>query len=144
MSNAWSHLPNAHHIDWVLASFKENPKLWDEAVNAAYDESMAVAYGAALVARDKACDTAKNVKRSAIYDAALDAAIAAAESDDWEVALCCIETLITWDNCEDILNMSYEKLKVWAILSEDPRAIFLLDMVYVKEKLNGQCLVTSA
>ena len=80
MSKAWSHLPNAHHIDWVLASLKENPELWDAARDA-------------------------------------------------------ISALVAYDDCDQFLNMPYEKLKVWTVLSEDPRAVLLLPMVYVKEKL---------
>lgn len=26
--SAWAHLPNAHHIDWVLASVKAHPDQW--------------------------------------------------------------------------------------------------------------------
>jgi hypothetical protein len=108
MSNAWSHLPNAHHIDWVLASLKENPELWDAARDAAWDE---------------AWDTARAEAMSAARDAV------------WDAARDVISALIAYDDCDQFLSMSYEKLRVWDILSEDPRAVLLLPMVYVKEKL---------
>ena len=28
MSTKWSHLPNAHLIDWVLKSLKTDPNAW--------------------------------------------------------------------------------------------------------------------
>ena len=95
MSKAWSHLPNASHIDWVFNSVKENPELWV---------------------------TAKSAARDAAWAAA------------WDAARTSIAALIAWDDCDQFLNMPYEKLQVWAVLSEDPRAILLLPMVNVKEQ----------
>ena len=117
MSKAWSHLPNAHHIDWVLKSVSENPELWDAARDAAWAEAWSEAW-----------DTASGAAR--------DAPRAAARS--------VISALVAYDDCDQFLSMSCEKLRVWSILSEDPSAILLLPMVYVREKLNEQCLVTSA
>ena len=37
MTTKWSHLPNAAHIDAVLASVKANPDEWDAAWSAARD-----------------------------------------------------------------------------------------------------------
>ena len=125
----WSHLPNARHIDWVLKSLKENPELWVAAWVAARAAARSAAWVAARAAAwDAACD--------AVWDAAWDAARAAA----WDV----IAALIAYDDCDQFLNMPYEKLQIWAVLSEDSRASLLLPMVYVREKLNEQCMVTSA
>jgi hypothetical protein len=129
MSNAWSHLPNAHHIDWVLASLKETPKLWDAAMSAAWD-----------AAWDAARNATWDAARTAAWDEAWDEARAAARN----AALAAISALVSYDDCDQFLNMPYEKLRVWSVLSEDPRAILLLPMIYVKEKLNEQCLDTSA
>jgi hypothetical protein len=52
----WSHLTNAHHIDWVIASAKQHPEIWTAARGAAR--------GAAW---DAARDAAWNVARDAIY-----------------------------------------------------------------------------
>ena len=41
--NAWSHLPNAAHIDRVLESSKSHPDVWD----AAYEAARGAAYEAA-------------------------------------------------------------------------------------------------
>ena len=136
MSNAWSHLPNAHHIDWVLASLKENPELWDAARDAAWTEAW-----------DTARAEAMSAARDAVWDAARDAAWAEAWSEAWDTssgaardapraaARDAISALVAYDDCDQFLNMPYEKLKVWTVLSEDPRAVLLLPMVYVREKL---------
>ena len=125
----WSHLPNARHIDWVLASFKETPELWNAARAAAWDAARAAAWDAA---RDAAWENvwiaARFAARAAAFDAAFDV----------------ISALVAYDDCDKFLSMSYERLKVWAVLSEDPRAVLLLPMIYVKEKLNEQSMVTSA
>ena len=47
MSTKWSHLPNAAHIDAVLASLKANPNEWGAAWGAARDVARGAAYDAA-------------------------------------------------------------------------------------------------
>ena len=37
MTNAWSHLPNAKHIDRIMQSLKDDPAAWDAAWDAARD-----------------------------------------------------------------------------------------------------------
>ena len=130
MSNAWSHLPNAHHIDWVLKSLEENPELW----TAAWDADWSAAwYAARSAARNAAWYAARSAARNAAWSAAMSAARNAAR--------CSIEALIAYDDCDNFLNMSYEKLKVWAVLSEDPKAVLLLPMVYVKEQLAQEAII---
>jgi hypothetical protein len=53
--NAWSHLPNAKHIDRVIASVKSHPELWDDA----WAESR-VWNQASLQAMRQALDQARN------------------------------------------------------------------------------------
>ena len=54
----WSHLPNAAHIDRILASVKEHPEVWDAAWDAVID-----------AARDAIIDAAGNAARDAARDA---------------------------------------------------------------------------
>lgn len=50
---AWAHLPNAEHIDKVLAHLQANPTRWDAARDAARDEAWGAAWDAAWgAARD--------------------------------------------------------------------------------------------
>ena len=143
MSKAWSHLPNAHHIDWVLKSVKENSKLWDTARDDFFEASkMKVSHSAVWnIAMASFRDTVWHEAQSATWVATRRPG---AKRKVQSVAWNAIMVLIAYDDCDHFLTMSYEQLKVWATLSEDPRAILLLPMVYVKEKLNEQWLVTSA
>ena len=47
MTTAWAHLPNAAHIDRVLASLAATPKAWTAAWDAARDAAWDAAWGAA-------------------------------------------------------------------------------------------------
>ena len=70
--NAWDSVPNAAHIDWVLADFRQRPERWDAAWAAAWD-----------AARDAARDAAWDAARAALaaaWAAAWDAAWAAARA----------------------------------------------------------------
>ena len=106
--NAWSHLPNAHHIDRVLESVKSHPEIWDAAWSAARD-------------------AAWNAAWSAAFDAVQDAALYAARS--------AIAALIAYDDSSKYLDMPGDRLRIWAILSEDPAAVLLLPAVIAFEKI---------
>ena len=128
--NAWQHLPNASHIDWVIGSVKTHSREWADAHNAARDAARAEAWNAAWnAARDAALDA----DRSAAWNAALDAARDAA----WEVIL----ALVAYDDCDQYLSMSYEQLLTYAILSERPQAVLLLPLKWIQE---NETLVTLA
>jgi hypothetical protein len=130
MNKPWSTLPNAHHIDWVLASVKENPELWEQARRASI-------WGP-LESIDEAMRTvsAKVYRRHAWYEASFIATKAA-----WLEVASSVTALIAYDDCDQYLALGYEKLKVYAVLGEKPQAILLLPMVYVREKINEQALV---
>ena len=136
----WQHLPNADHIDWVLESLKENHTLWAEArsgrdftaeILRSFD-APPEAQRADAAALDAAWVAARDVSGStwtAAWDAARDAA--------WHS----LSALVAYDDCDQYLAMGYEKLKVYAILSEKPQAVLLLPMAYVLEKINEKALV---
>ena len=116
----WSHLPNAGHIDRVLASVKAHPEAWNEArLEAWYAAWYAAGYAAGYAARDAAWDQARD----------------AASSEAWRAVRDAIIALIAWDDCARYLDMSSDQLKVWAILSEKPACILLLPAVIVFEKI---------
>jgi len=118
--NAWSHLPNAAHIDRVLESSKSHPEVWDAAYDAAWDALEAAWYAAYDATRDAAYDAA--------YDATRDAARAS--------ALDTILALVAYDDAAKYLDMPFDQLRVWAILSEDPAAVLLLPAVIAYEKID--------
>ena len=114
--NAWSHLPNAHHIDRVLESVKSHPEIWEAAWNGARGAAWNAAWGAA---------------RSAARGTARDAAMNAAWVTAWYAA-----ALIAYDDASKYLDMPSDQLRVWAILSEDPAAVLLLPAVIAFERIN--------
>ena len=125
--NAWSHLPNAAHIDRVLESSKSHPEVWDAARTSA--RSGAWVRARSVSAYDAAYNAAYN---AAAYSAAWDAACDAARG----AARIAILALIAYDDAAKYLDMSSDQLKVWAILSEDPAAVLLSPAVIAYEKID--------
>jgi hypothetical protein len=132
----WSHLPNAQHIDRVLASVNKHPRIWcvafDLAWAAARRGARAAAWNAvrdatrgevwdvaAASARDSVGDMASYAARSAAYDAAYDAILA----------------LFAYDDCAHYLDMPSEQLRMWATLTEHPAAVLLLPAVIAFERI---------
>jgi hypothetical protein len=132
--NAWDHLPNARHIDWVLASLTTHTEIW-AATRGAYEMALGATESSALdvtlrAAWDAAWDAAKGATRAAAYDAAR-ATRAAAYDAARNVTL----ALIAYDDCAHLLDMPSEQLKAWAVLSENPAAILLLPAVIAREQI---------
>ena len=122
--NKWSNLPNARHIDWVIQSVKDNPREW----NAAWYAERGAAYNAAYdAAHDAAYDAAVDEVRDAIWNEV--AMWLVARDAAWGAIL----SLIAYDDSAKYLSMTYEELKVWAILSGEPASILLLPMVKARE-----------
>ncbi len=122
MTTAWAHLPNATHIDKVLAHLKRHPERWAAAWTAAGGAAWDAAGGAAkaaawAAARDAAWDAAR--------DAARDAAWAAAMGAAWGA----IVALIAWDDCAHLLDQTPDFLRAQANLTGDPASTLLLPAV---------------
>ena len=120
-TKAWAHLPNAAHVDRILASVKKNPEkwstAWDVAGGAAGYEARDAAWDAAgCEARDAAWDAAWNAVQGAVWGAAgceargtaWDAAWNAVQGAVWGTVL----ALIAWDDCAYILELPEDALKV--------------------------------
>ena len=124
----WAHLPNAQHIDWVIDSVKQYPECWNMSWNAprnaAWREKWNAVLGPVSAAiwnanRGEAWDAARETIRDACSLAALGVIIA----------------LIAYDDCATLLDMPSEKLKLWALLSEQPAAVLLLPAVIAREQI---------
>ena len=112
ITTPWAHLPNAKHIDAVLADVKARPEVWDAARAAVRD-----------AARDAAWDAAR--------DAARDAAWAAVRQAVWDVIL----ALIAWDSAADLLDLPPDVLRTMADLAPEPvnhQAVLLLPWALVR------------
>jgi hypothetical protein len=140
-------LPNAHHIDRILADLTVNPGDWDwdwvrDAVldaardwdwDAARDAVRDAALDAARDAvRDAALDAASSAASSAAWAAAWDAASSAAWAAVWDAARSAILALIAWPESADYLNLSVDSVRVLAALG-DQRAILMLPAVIAFE-----------
>ena len=129
--NAWDNLPNATLVDQVLAELRANPK----AFAADWSEANAAAWSAARDAADTAWGVAWAAARDAARDAANDAAWDAARGAAWCAAWDAISAFIAYDDSPKYLEMTYEELRVWAVLSEDPAAVLLVPYVLVREQI---------
>ena len=139
--NLWDNLPNAAHIDRVLASVKANPQAWGAALDAARGAAWDAARGAALdaargAALDAAWDAAWDAARDAALDAARDAALGAAcgavRGAAWDALL----ALVAWDDCAGYLSTPPEAFPL--LLSTDNHAARLLHpaaIVFSKESI---------
>ena len=125
--NKWSNLPNAKHIDWVIQSVKDNPREWNRAWDLVRDRSW-------IAARDRAYDAARGAVRGAAWDAVRGAVHYAV----WTSVL----ALVAYDDSVKYLSMTYEELKVWATISEEPASILLLPMVKAKELISKKTTET--
>ena len=152
--NAWSNLPNAKHIDWVLDSLKSNIDIWNQAWNQAWEQASDQAWNQVWnQAYDQARDQVWNQARVKAYNQARDQAWSQAfaikaydQARDqariqaWNQVYGVLLALIAYDDCDQYLAMTFDELKTWALISENSQAILLLPMVYVKEQIN-ECLV---
>ena len=134
-TKAWSHLPNATHIDWVLETLEKDSEMWDIAWDAAWDDAWDDAYKAAWDATKNAvCDDAWGVAWGVAWRAVLDAAW----DDAWGVARTAargsIAALIAWDDSSKLLDMQVEEVTELATQGNHA-AVLLLPAVIVKNKL---------
>ena len=103
---AWADLPNAKHIDRVIASVRQNPEKW----KAAYDAAWKAAYDAAWKAvwgssRELALAAARNVARDAAWGA--------------------IIALIAYDDCAYLPDQNPDHVKVLAGLGVESAVLLL-------------------
>ena len=130
MTTAWAHLPNATHIDRVLAHLKQHPDRWEAAWGAARGAAREAARDAAWGAARKA---ARGAARGAAWDAAWDAVWGAAWDAAREAALGAawdaVAALIAWDGRAYLLDQTPELLQAQINLVGDHGAILLLPAV---------------
>ena len=118
--SAWDHLPNAAHIDRVLASVKSHPKLWNQARNLAWVQALGQAWGpASRQARDQAWYQAWDQTQEQAREQASDQARGT------------ILALVAYDDCAKYLNLPIDQLQMLYHLTEHPACILLQPAVLV-------------
>ena len=120
--SAWSDLPNAHHIDRILAHLKANPDKWNAAGGAAWEAACDAAWEAA---RHAAWEAAWHAAWDAAWGAARDAAWDAARDAARDAAWGAILALMAWDDCAYLLDQKPEHVKIIALLGH--QAAILLE-----------------
>jgi hypothetical protein len=117
----WSHLPNAKHIDRVIAALRANNKVWSQAWFANWCWGLSVARTLPL---DEDQAQAWNATIIAVYDTELcsrhdpnrnNAAIAAAKD--------AILALIVYDDSAKYLELPLDQLKMLYALTEHPACL---------------------
>jgi hypothetical protein len=113
--SAWDHLPNAAHIDRVLASVKSYPELWDQAWGQVWSQSLGQVWSQAfdqvwVQARYQAIDQVSFRARGALL------------------------ALIAYDDCAKYLDLPLDQLQMLYHLTEHPACILLQPAVLVFEK----------
>ena len=100
-ATAWAHLPNAAHIDLVLASLRAHPEKWE----AAWIETQTATY---IEAWDAAYIAGRGPDRGPERTAAQAAAQYASPYESWSA----IAALVAWDDCAYMLELPEDTLKV--------------------------------
>jgi hypothetical protein len=143
---AWAHLPNAAHIDSILADVQARPEAWAAARAAAWTAGDAARAAAGDAAWDAARAAARLAAWHAAWHAAGHAAWAAREAAwhaawlearaldlaldaAWEAVL----ALVAWDDCAHLLSTDPDQVRVLALLGHPP-AVLLLPAVIALNK----------
>ncbi len=118
MTTKWSHLPNAAHIDAVLASVKANPDEWSAVRYAAADAALeAVRYAAYDAAWEAAWEAARSVARYAALEAVRYAA--------WSAAWGAILALVAYDDCAHMLDSEPDDLRILSKLGSHAATLMI-------------------
>ena len=106
-TTAWEHLPNARHIDAVLAHAKAHPDRW----------------------RDAALDAAWHAVWVAAWDAARSAARVAARHTAWDaargVAWGACAALVAWDDAGHLMDVPLDAVRTLAAAGHHPAVLLL-------------------
>ena len=132
----WSHLPNAAHIDALLADVKARPKVWDASWYVVRDTIYADDGDAAENASWRAVrSTVRGAERDALLDAAwrtiLDTIHDTARGTAWRA----ISALITWDESAALLDLTPDALRTIISTCDGAvkyQAVLLLPAVIVR------------
>jgi len=125
---AWSHLPNAKHIDRILACLRDHPSIFHRQIrrNADTLELEISAFTAAWIAvRDT-----QQLDRIKAWIAVRDAQRmrSRAETVAWDA----IAALIAWDHAGDLLKLPVEQVRVLGLLG-NTAAILLYPTILTME-----------
>jgi len=120
LPRAWAHLPNAVHIDRVLASLDEHSDQWTAVQTAAETVVQTAAEAAAQTASRGVAETAaqtaaqtasRGAAWSSAWSTAWSTAWSASRGAAWPALWSSISALVAWDDCAYMLDLPDDKLK---------------------------------
>jgi hypothetical protein len=117
----WAHLPNAKHIDRILAHVWQHHDRW----GAAWDDD--VASDAWVATWDMAYDAAWAAARSA-RTARTDAMVATWQSSPggtWTAYRGATAALVAWDDCAHLLDQPVDAVRLLAACGHHPAVLLL-------------------
>ena len=125
MTTKWAHLPNAKHIDRVLADLRARPKVWTAAWTAARGDALggvwAAARDAALYAiHGAALDAAWDAVRDAAWGTAGGTAGGATGYAALDTAWGATRALVAWDDCSELLDLPPDAVRLLAMSGHHP------------------------
>ena len=132
MTTKWAQLPNAAHIDRVLADLSARPRVWSAALGAARDAARGTERGDAWAA---ALDAARSNAQAADWDVTYSIAWNATYSAAWGAdqgdtryaaryaALDAIRALIAWDDCSGLLDLPPDAVRLLAASGHYPAVL---------------------
>ena len=109
---AWADLPNAKHIDRVLADLKKNPDRWSAAMAAEWNAAWSDVW-----------NTARTDARTAAMTDAYNAAWTAAWYAAWGAARDAILALIAYNDCAYLLDEKPEHVQMLALLGNQAASL---------------------
>ena len=131
-TTAWANLPNAKHIDWVLADVALWPDEWERAWKIAQGAHKNKAHwNAWFAARGAVWENVRRGGRQDAWFAVRQAAEGAATGGAQHAALDAIAALIAWDDSSLLLDMPVRNAEPKAP-ADSPDALLLLPAVIVK------------
>ena len=131
--SAWSDLSNARHIDRVIETLNSHHDIWYKTRWVV--QTVEFDNGVVSESRAKARKELHRANRLEVWYAAQVAIIGASHGAPGPGARAAILALVTYDDCDQYLNMSSDQLRVWSLLTEHPAAILLLPAVIAFERI---------
>lgn len=118
IKSEWSHLPNAVHIDRIIASVKLHPEQWEVTQLPMQQEAWT-----------KTLEVAIALERDAVWRMSRDEAWREQRQfinqEAWDAVRVTLLCLVAYDDCAYMLNSEVGELKILAAFG-DPKAILML------------------
>jgi hypothetical protein len=139
-----SNMPPKHveHINWILETLRKNSYIWLAARIATYNKIDQYIWPISYYSTLKCIPDDRIIHfrelEKVVWTLASGINLSELEQPAVSIAIQirgAISALVAYADCEQYIDMKYEKLELYAKLSEKPQAILLLPMVYVREKL---------